>query len=85
MLLVKDTIGRRIYSTLADLQAALRVASIQTVEVMEAPASDVLGILVNLSDYTIGADRGGDVAMFDDFDIDYNQYKYLIETRAPAR
>ena len=46
---------------------------------------DLLGIIVNLQDYTIGADRGGDVSMFDDFDIDYNQYKYLIETRSRVR
>ena len=44
-------------------------------------AREILGIVVNLQDYTIGADKGGQVAMFDDFDIDYNQYKYLIETR----
>jgi hypothetical protein len=56
------------------------VGSIVTVEVMEAEA-DLLGIIVNLRDYTIGADKGGDVNFFDDFDIDYNQYKYLLETR----
>jgi hypothetical protein len=56
------------------------VSSIVTVEVMESEA-DLIGIIVNLSDYTIGADKGGDVNFFDDFDIDYNQYKYLLETR----
>jgi HK97 family phage prohead protease len=81
MLLLKDTLGRRIYPTVNDLAAALRVQKIVAVEVMDEPANTVVGILVNLADYTIGADRGGDVSLFDDFDIDYNQYKYLIETR----
>jgi hypothetical protein len=56
------------------------VGAIVTVEVMEDEA-DLVGIVVNLRDYTIGADKGGDVNFFDDFDIDYNQYKYLLETR----
>ena len=56
------------------------VDKIVTVEVMEQE-EDLVGIIVNLRDYAIGTDRGGDVTMFDDFDIDYNQYKYLIETR----
>jgi hypothetical protein len=56
------------------------VANVVTVEVMENEA-DLIGIIVNLKDYTIGADKGGDVNFFDDFDIDYNQYKYLLETR----
>ena len=81
MLLIKDSLGRRIYPTVTDLSAALRVTKIVAVEVMDEPSVDVIGIIVNLSDYTIGADKGGDVALFDDFDIDYNQYKYLIETR----
>lgn len=80
LILDKDTLGRRYYNTEAELAAALRVDKIVTVEVME-DAGDIVGILVNLSDYTIGADKGGAVAMFDDFDIDYNQQKYLIETR----
>lgn len=80
LILDKDTLGRRYYNTEAELAAALRVSSIVTVEAMEA-APDVLGIIVNLADYTVGADKGGQVAMFDDFDIDYNQQKYLIETR----
>ena len=80
MLLVKDDIGRRTYPTVNDLAAALRVSNIVAVEVME-DLGDLVGILVNLTDYTVGSDRGGAVTMFDDFDIDYNQYKYLIETR----
>lgn len=81
LLLIKDTLGRRIYPTVTDLAAALRVTKIVAVEAMDEPGVDVLGIMVNLTDYVIGADKGGDVALFDDFDIDYNQYKYLIETR----
>ena len=80
LLLAKDTLGRRLYRTASDLASELQVSSIQTVEVLEGE-DDLIGIIVNLSDYTIGADKGGDVAMFDDFDIDYNQYKYLLETR----
>lgn len=81
LLLIKDKMGRRIYPTVNDLSAALRVSKIVAVEVMDEPSVDILGVMVNLQDYTIGADKGGDVALFDDFDIDYNQYKYLIETR----
>lgn len=81
MLLIKDTTGRRLYNTEAELAAALRVSRLVVVEVME-DHPNLLGIIVNIADYTIGADRGGAVSMFDDFDIDYNQYKYLIETRA---
>ncbi|WNM72402.1 major capsid and protease fusion protein [Gordonia phage Mossy] len=81
LLLIKDSLGRRIYPTVNDLSAALRVSKITAVEVMDEPSVDTIGIMVNLQDYTIGADKGGDVTLFDDFDIDYNQYKYLIETR----
>lgn len=81
LLLIKDTLGRRIYPTVNDVAAALRVSKIVTVEVMDEPGQEVVGIMVNLTDYNVGADKGGDVALFDDFDIDYNQYKYLIETR----
>ncbi|ADD81024.1 head maturation protease [Rhodococcus phage ReqiPoco6] len=81
MLLHKDSLGRRIYATVADLAAALRVSKITTVEIMDQPSVDVVGIMVNMQDYTIGADKGGDVSLFDDFDIDYNQHKYLIESR----
>ena len=89
MLLIKDTLGRRIYKDIGELASVLRVSKIVEVEVMngakrkvsETQDNDILGIIVNMKDYTIGADKGGQVAMFDDFDIDYNQYKYLIETR----
>ena len=81
LLLIKDSLGRRIYPTVNDLASAMRVSKIETVEVMDEPEYDVLAILVNLADYTIGANRGGDIALFDDFDIDYNAQKYLIETR----
>lgn len=81
LLLIKDGLGRRIYATMADLTAALRVRKITTVEIMDEPGNDIVGIMVNLQDYNVGADKGGSVALFDDFDIDYNQYKYLIETR----
>jgi HK97 family phage prohead protease len=80
LILLTDKVGRRLYETEAALAAALRVSKIVTVEVM-ADRPDLVGIVVNLADYTIGADAGGAVSMFDDFDIDYNQYKYLIETR----
>lgn len=84
MLLLKDKMGRRLYNTEAELASALRVAKIVEVQVMEnqkVELNDLVGIIVNLKDYTVGADKGGEVALFDDFDIDYNQYKYLIETR----
>jgi HK97 family phage prohead protease len=80
LLLARDGMGRRYYRTASDLAAELGVANIVTVEVMEEE-TDLAGIIVNLKDYTIGADKGGDVNFFDDFDIDYNQYKYLLETR----
>jgi phage head maturation protease len=78
----KDTLGRRLYATKAEVAAALGVRDIVTVEPMNGIAyADLVGIIVNLDDYNIGADKGGEVTLFDDFDIDYNQYKYLIETR----
>lgn len=80
LILQKDKVGRRLFETEQALAAALRVSKIVTVEVMEGD-SDVVGILVNLADYTVGADAGGRIGLYDDFDIDYNQYKYLIETR----
>jgi len=79
-LTVKDSFGRRIYSTLTDVAAVLRVKDVVPVEVMERD-STLIGIMVNLSDYTLGADRGGQATMFDDFDLDYNKLLYLIETR----
>jgi hypothetical protein len=81
MLLARDTQGRRFYRTATDLAAELGVSRVVTVEVME-DEPDLVGIVVNLQDYTVGADRGGEVSFFDDFDIDYNQYKYLIEARS---
>ena len=95
MLLLKDTTGRRLYNTEADLAAGLRAKEIVEVPVMEnkvvviTPAiigtaglqKRLIGISVNMNDYSLGADKGGSIAMFDDFDIDFNQYKYLIETR----
>lgn len=84
-LLLEDTTGRMIYDTLEKLRNVLRVKEIVTVPVMEnvtgAKGGTLMGVIVNLADYNIGADKGGAVNMFDDFDIDYNQQKYLIETR----
>lgn len=89
MLLAKDKIGRKLYNTTTELASAMRVREIVEVPPMEGQtrtASDgkkyqLLGLIVNLNDYIVGADRGGAISMFDDFDIDYNQQKYLIETR----
>ena len=88
MLLLKDDIGHRLYKTVEELTTALRVTRIVTVEPMTGhkipvgeEQKDLLAIIVNLSDYNVGADRGGAVSLFDDFDIDYNKYTYLIETR----
>lgn len=90
MLWIKDSIGRRIYETDATLCAALRVSAIIEIPQMaELPARvladrserKLLGIKVNLKDYNFGADKGGQIATFDDFDIDFNQYKYLMEGR----
>ena len=79
MLLMEDGLGHALYVDEAALARKLRVRKIVTVPVMEG--TDYLGIIVNPADYNFGADKGGAVAMFDDFDIDYNQQKYLIETR----
>lgn len=85
MLLLTDTTGRDLYADEAALAKKLRVREIVTVPVMEglkgSKGGDLMGIIVNMNDYNIGADKGGAVNMFDDFDIDYNQQKYLIETR----
>ena len=88
MLWVKDTTGRRIYSSEDELCAALRVSQIVDVPDMDAATVvegtdtyEIVGIKVNLADYLVGADKGGEINNFDDFDIDYNQYKYLMETR----
>lgn len=84
-LLLTDTTGRDLYTDVAQLAKKLRVKEIVTVPVMESVngknGGALMGIIVNLADYNVGADRGGAVNMFDDFDIDYNQQKYLIETR----
>lgn len=86
MLLLEDNNGRIIYDSVAKLATAMRVKEIVTVPVMEGAQNkdktkNVLGIIVNLRDYNVGADKGGAVSMFEDFDIDYNAQKYLIETR----
>ena len=84
-LLIEDSLGHLIYDSVAKLANVLRVKEIITVPVMEnvkgKNGGDLLGVIVNLQDYNIGADKGGAINMFDDFDIDYNQQKYLIETR----
>jgi HK97 family phage prohead protease/HK97 family phage major capsid protein len=88
-LLMEDTTGRVIYDSVAKLATALRVKEIVTVPVMENQTRtdsenntlSLMGLIVNLADYNVGADKGGAVNMFDDFDIDYNAQKYLIETR----
>lgn len=85
MLLLEDSIGHSLYADEVALARKLRVKEIVTVPRMEgrkgAKGGDLLGIVVNLADYTVGADKGGEVNMFDDFNIDYNQMIYLIETR----
>lgn len=87
-LLLTDTTGRDLYDSVEKLAKKLRVSEIVTVPVMEnlsreasSKTFDLFGIIVNLNDYNVGADKGGAVNMFDDFDIDYNAQKYLIETR----
>jgi len=80
LLTLRDAVGRRIYRTLDELATELRVSAIVPVEVMESE-TDLLCILVNLQDYNIGTNKGGEISQFDFFDIDYNQYKYLMETR----
>lgn len=92
MLLLEDQIGHAIYKTEAELATKLRVGEIIPVEPMEGQTVSVtedgttkeyplIGVVVNMADYNVGADKGGEVNLFDDFDIDYNQQKYLIETR----
>ena len=84
-LLLEDSMGHRLYKNEGEVAAAMRVSNIVTVPVMEGvkgpKGGDLMGVIVNLTDYNVGADKGGAVNMFDDFDIDYNQQKYLIETR----
>jgi len=96
LLLAKDTIGRRLYKDMNELSTAMRVSEIIEVPIMEgitraraanedagitAATMNLLALIVNPNDYSVGADKGGAVSLFDDFDIDYNQMKYLIETR----
>lgn len=88
MLLLEDGIGHAIYKTEGELATKIRANELITVEPMEGAKVTVdgkeyplIGVMVNLNDYNVGADKGGEVNMFDDFDIDYNQQKYLIETR----
>lgn len=89
MLLARDLNGRRIYDSKSDLAAALNVGNIYTVEQFEnktrttdeGGTKKLLGLFVNLSDYQVGSTKGGEITNFDDFDIDFNQYKYLMETR----
>lgn len=92
MLLAKDKIGRRLYATLTELADALRVKEIVEVPVMEGVTRKVVesgtentyelqALMLNMGDYTIGANKGGEVNLFDDFDLDYNKLQYLIETR----
>ena len=90
-LLMEDNTGRVVYDSEAKLATALRVKEIVTVPPMEGAMREedgktyaLMGLIVNLQDYNVGADKGGAVNMFDDFDIDYNQMKYLIETRCSA-
>lgn len=80
ILLTRDSIGRRLYRTPADVAAEIGCSEIVTCEALESEPT-LIGIVVNLRDYNIGADKGGEINMFDFFDIDYNQQKYLIETR----
>jgi hypothetical protein len=76
----KDGMGRRLYANKAEVADALGVKDIVTVEPMKE-YEDLVGVIVNMDDYNVGTDRGGELTMFDDFDIDYNQQKYLLETR----
>lgn len=85
MMTQRDQLNHRMYSTRNDLASELSVSNIVDVPILDTAKSEdgkpVLGIIGNLKDYTIGADRGGNISMFDDFDIDFNQQKYLMETR----
>lgn len=80
LLLIEDQNGRRIYESETSLATAMRVKEIVTIPEMELH-TDIYGIIVNMNDYNVGADKGGEVNMFEDFDIDYNQEKFLMETR----
>lgn len=85
MLLLEDTTGHKLYKTEGELATALRVKEIVTVEPMEGHKINeklLIGVIVNLQDYNVGTDKGGEINMFDDFDINFNQMIYLIETRS---
>lgn len=86
MLLARDKVGHRLYKTVTELADACRVSKIVEVPIFdnatrEEGSKSLLALIVNLNDYTVGADRGGEINLFDDFDINYNKYEYLIETR----
>ena len=89
MLLARDLNGRRIYDSKSDLAAALNVNEIYTVEQFEgltrttsdSKTKKLLGLFVNLSDYQFGSTKGGEITRFEDFDMDFNRYKYMLETR----
>lgn len=88
MLLLEDGIGHKLYKTEAEVTTALRVSKIVPVEPMtgykltvDGTEMDLIGCIVNLTDYNVGTDKGGEINNFEDFDIDYNKYTYLIETR----
>lgn len=92
MLLARDLNGRRIYNSKDDLAKALNVKDIVTVEQFEGrtrsvtvkgvvKTKQILGLFVNMADYNIGSTKGGEITKFSDFDIDFNRYKYLMETR----
>ena len=89
MLLMEDQIGHRLYKDASEVASAMRVSRIVTVQLFENQVRtdsdgnrhELIGIIVNLNDYRVGADKGGQINMFDGFDIDYNQQKYLLETR----
>ena len=89
MLLARDLNGRRIYDSKSDLAAALNVGNIYTVEQFEGKTrtttegdkKKLLGLFVNLADYQFGSTKGGEITRFEDFDMDFNKYKYMLETR----
>jgi hypothetical protein len=81
VMMLKDGFDRRMYTSLEQFAAELRVGKIIPVDVLDPAAGNPIAIMVNMNDYVIGSDKGGNVTLFDDFDIDFNQYKYLIETR----
>ena len=88
LLLLKDDIGHRLFKSEAEVATALRVSRIVTVEVMKghkipvgSASKDLIGLIVNLNDYSVGCDKGGQISLFDDFDLNFNKYEYLIETR----